>query len=119
MLDVLQSRQPDNSKSDATIVAIALRRRCVANVRQLADEVGRSPAVVRDALEDRVKCGQVELLRPWRSVSSVDDDLDYYRWCQPTDRDHLFDQKNVLGCVCSRHGVWPPRCVRLTPCKCG
>ncbi len=88
--------RPAAGRKCLTSVGRALRRQNIANVQCLAERLRLLPADVRAALEHWVACGRVELLRPWRWHSDPDDQLDYYRWRQPTDGDHLWEQ-NICG----------------------
>ena len=78
-----------------------LRREGTASVDGLAQRLGLEPADVRRALQQWVARGQVELLRPCGHHAVADDELDYYRWRLPSDRDCLWEQD------CLREDVWP------------
>ncbi len=106
MVYLRRTMPTENIRKPAAMATAALRRRKVASVKCLADDLGWAPAEVRAALEAWVARGQVELLRPWRRPAHPDDELDYYRWRQPTDRDHLWEQDYMLGCVCGAVARW-------------
>jgi len=70
----------------------ALRNRTISNVIQLAQVLVFEPATVREGLEYWVSRGMVEVMRPYNRYQSFDDELDYYRWKQSSDRDFLWEQ---------------------------
>jgi hypothetical protein len=64
----------------------------IGNVAQLAQTLAFDAATVREGLEYWVNCGMVEVMRPYNRHRLFDDELDYYRWKQSSDRDFLWEQ---------------------------
>ena len=105
MMDLRYSKSPDGGERHASTVAATLRRQSIASVKRLAGHLGLPATEVRSALAPWVARGQVELLRPWGCQPVADDELDYYRWRRPTDRDYLWEQ-DFMRCACPTAGRW-------------
>jgi hypothetical protein len=73
-------------------IGSVLRDRMISNVAQLAQTLAFETATVREGLEYWVSHGMVEVLRPYNGRQPFDDELDYYRWKQSSDRDFLWEQ---------------------------
>lgn len=73
-------------------ISNVLRDRRMSNVAQLAQILALENATVRAGLEYWVSRGQIEILRPYNGRRPFDDELDYYRWKQGSDRDFIWEQ---------------------------
>lgn len=73
-------------------IGSVLRDQGISNVARLAQMLVFEAATVREGLEYWVGRGLVEVMRPYSRRQPFDDELDYYRWKQSTDRDFLWEQ---------------------------
>lgn len=73
-------------------ISNVLRDQGISNVARLAQTLAFETATVREGLEYFVRCGMVDVLRPFNRQQPFDDELDFYLWKRSSDRDFLWEQ---------------------------
>lgn len=92
MLETLLSEIEIDAPAVWLAIGNVLRDRGISNVTHLVQTLAFEPATIREGLEYWVDRGLVEVMRPYNRSQSFDDELDYYRWKQSSDRDFLWQQ---------------------------